>query len=182
MADALAERADVWRPLADERGVRIDVDADPGVRALVTPDRLAQVLDNLLANALAVAPASTTVRLGADRIELPDHAPAVEVRVVDAGPGLSDEERERAFDRFWRTGRDVGAAGGDREGASRLGGSGLGLAIVKKLVEEHAGHIEAGNRREGGARLVILLPVDEDARSALLKRESRPPEHRRERA
>ncbi len=103
------------------------------------PGRLAQVIDNLLANALEASPAGTTVTLSA--LAAP---PWVELHVVDHGPGMTAEQRARAFDRFWR----VGSGGG---------GSGLGLAIVRRLVAADEGEVELGEAPGGGVDAVVRL-------------------------
>jgi signal transduction histidine kinase len=138
----LAERADVWRPLGEERSVVITVTGDGA--ASLSPDRLAQVLDNLIANALEVAPAGSALALSVE-----PRGEVVAVHVVDGGPGLGAEERERAFDRFWRAGRDGGT----------LGGSGLGLAIVQKLVRIDGGTVELREAATGGIDAVVTYPA-----------------------
>ena len=137
------ERRDAWQPLAEERNVDVESRL-PGhrVSALATPDRLAQVLDNLLANALDVSPAGSTITLAVDE------QPAwVEVHVVDEGRGLTDAERQHAFDRFWRS----SSASGD------FGGSGLGLSIVRKLVQADGGEAALGSAPGGGVDAVVRL-------------------------
>lgn len=132
-------RAAHWTPLADERGVHIRVDAAAPASARAAEERLVQVLDNLIANALEVAPAGSTVtvavRAGGD---------GAEIHVVDEGPGLTAEQRERAFDRFWRAG-------------SGAGGSGLGLAIVRRLVEADEGSAALDAAPGGGIDAVVRL-------------------------
>jgi signal transduction histidine kinase len=149
LGSLLAERADVWRPLAEERSVVITV-AGEGA-ATISPDRLAQVLDNLVANALEVAPAGSRLALSVE-----PRGDVVDVHVVDAGPGLGDEERTRAFDRFWRAGRDGGT----------LGGSGLGLAIVQKLVRIDGGTVELRQAPTGGIDAVVTYPLAASAPTA----------------
>ena len=90
-----------------------------------------------------------------------------EILVEDTGPGFQPDLIGQVFDPYV---------------TSKTRGTGLGLAIVKKIVEEHGGRIEAENRREGGARVRIELPLTEAARAALLAREPRYSETRRERA
>jgi signal transduction histidine kinase len=137
-------RCEEWSALADERDVELVVAApDHPVRALVTPDRLAQVLDNLLANAVDVAPPSSTVTLA-----IRDGGGLPEVHVIDEGPGLSDLERQHAFDRFWRSSSPP---------TSSLGGSGLGLSIVRKLVAADGGDVELGSGASGGVDAVVRL-------------------------
>jgi signal transduction histidine kinase len=136
------DRFETWRPLADGQAVHLAAELDGEQLVQASGERLAQVLDNLVSNALQVAPAGSTVTLLARAA-----APWVELRVRDEGPGMTAEQRARAFDRFWRA--------PDR-GASR-GGSGLGLAIVRKLVEADEGEIELAEAPGGGLDAVVRL-------------------------
>jgi signal transduction histidine kinase len=138
----LDERCVAWQPVASERGVELVSDA-AGLVARATPDHLGQALDNLVANALEVAPAGTAVRVWADT----PSPGTVEVHVTDQGPGLTTEQRHRAFDRFWR----ASAA------RAELGGSGLGLAIVQKLVVADGGRAELREAPGGGVDAVLVL-------------------------
>lgn len=140
---ALRERAEAWGPVADDEGVALEVEPGPRVMARATADRLAQVLDNLLANAVEAAPAGSIVTLAA---RLGSGGP--ELHILDRGPGLPEAERERVFDRFWS----------GRSEAGGLGGSGLGLAIVRKLVEADGGTVELRPRAGGGLDATIVLP------------------------
>ncbi len=142
VAEVVDGRRDAWSALAAERGVRIVTDVERGLWARVTPGRLEQVLDNLLNNALEVAPTGTGVALTAAA-----HDGRVELRVADAGPGMTDDERARAFDRFWRARR----AGGDGTGF------GLGLAIVRQLVRADGGEVELASSGDGGLEVVVRL-------------------------
>lgn len=145
--DVLDARAEVWRPVADERDVTIRVEeADTTVRASV--DRLEQILDNYLANALEVAPANSTITLRSDPVEVAGVGAMVEIHVVDEGPGMGEEERRQAFDRFWRASSTPG----------ELGGSGLGLAIVRQLARRDGGTSELRAARSGGVDAVVTLP------------------------
>lgn len=142
-AVVLRGRRDAWELVATERGVRLDVDlCAPRVRSV--PGRLEQVLDNLLSNALDVAPQGTVVRVAASR-----DVDTVRLEVRDAGPGMTPEQRARAFDRFWR----AGPARRDRDGF------GLGLAIVGRLVGADGGTVELGDAPEGGLAVVVRLPA-----------------------
>jgi len=150
--DVLAERRQTWEPVAAERDVTL-AGGDSDATARATPDRLIQVIDNLLANALEVSPPGSTILLTATT---PHPAaggePVVAVHVVDEGPGMSSEQRHHAFDRFWR----ASAERGD------LGGSGLGLSIVRKLVRADGGDIELHEAAGGGIDAVVTLPAGPD--------------------
>ncbi len=132
-------RAETWSALAEERGVRLATSRNGPALARAAPVRVEQVLDNLLSNALEVSPAGATIRLETAR-----RGPWVEVHVVDEGPGMSEEDRARAFDRFWRS-------AGDSDG------SGLGLAIVKRLVEVDDGEVELRAAAPHGVVAVVRL-------------------------
>ena len=139
----LQERGNAWRPVADERHVRLEVDGSDR-HGRVTPDHLGQALDNLVANALEVAPAGSTILLWVG----PDTRDGtVEVHVTDHGPGLDPVQRLHAFDRFWRA----------TSTRSELGGSGLGLAIVQKLVTADGGRVVLRETPGGGLDAVLVL-------------------------
>lgn len=146
VAQVLDDRAEMWGPVAEERQVAIAYEPT-GARVRATPDRLSQILDNLIANALEVAPAGSTLTLRAGTVDGPGGD--VEIHVVDEGPGLTDEQRAHAFDRFWR-------ASSTR---SELGGSGLGLAIVRKLARADGGDAELRAAPDGGVDAVVVLPA-----------------------
>jgi signal transduction histidine kinase len=111
-------------------------DTDSAVTARAAPERVRQVLDNLIENAFEVSQAGGNVLIVARA------TPArAEVRVRDEGPGLDTEGRRRAFDRFWR----------GRSGE----GSGLGLAIARRLVEADGGEIELAPAPARGLDAVV---------------------------
>jgi len=139
VASGLGERVDAWSALAEEQQVRLVARVEGRLHALATPGRLEQVLDNLLANALEVAPAGSDIELTAAR-----SGPLVEIRIRDRGPGMSSEEIAHAFDRFWRGGADEA-------------GFGLGLAIVQRLVHADGGEIELRPREGGGLEAILRL-------------------------
>lgn len=130
----------------DAKGVALSTHVDPGLPQLwADRHRLAQVLDNLLDNALRHTPAGGLVEIGAAA----DGA-TVRLTVTDSGDGISADHLPNVFERFYRT--DTAR---DRD----RGGSGLGLAITKALVEAHGGHIAATSAGPGtGTTFTITLP------------------------
>jgi two-component system sensor histidine kinase BaeS len=113
----------------------------------VDPDRLAQVLGNLVNNALRYTPAKGEVILSATR-----HGSQVELRVRDTGAGISQENLRHIFDRFYR---------GDEARFSETGESGLGLAIAKSIVEAHRGTVAVESVEGKGSTFILRLPVVE---------------------
>jgi signal transduction histidine kinase len=145
VAEVMAERRATWSPLAAEQAVGLIVDPGPRERVWALPGAVDQVLDNLLANALRVAPAGSRILMAARRA-----GNRVEVHVIDQGPGMTAEQRARAFDRFWRAGTP------DAEG------TGLGLAVVRQLVDASGGTAKLRPAQGGGLDAVAsLLPVDD---------------------
>jgi signal transduction histidine kinase len=146
--DALAlllDRRTTWQPFADERNVAIQVDCPPGLVVVADPDRVSQVLDNLIANALdaMAAQGQGWIVLGAR-----GGSGEVTLHVIDGGPGLTAEQRARAFDRFWRA---------DPRRRNGFGGSGLGLAIVDKLVQADGGTTRLDEAPGGGVDAVVTM-------------------------
>jgi signal transduction histidine kinase len=141
LAPAVSRRVERWRGPAAGAGVVIELGMAPDLRVRAAGDRVEQVLDNLLANALAAVPRTSTITVTAALA-----GTEVELRVRDEGHGLSQEEKARAFDRFWR-GRETGE------------GSGLGLAIARRLTERDGGSIELDDAPGGGLEVIVRLPT-----------------------
>jgi signal transduction histidine kinase len=139
----VAERCAAWAALADEQDVELTVaiDAVQTIEANVVAGHLEQILDNLLANAVEASPPGHGIEVG-----VTDGDGTVRLHVRDHGPGLSDQERQRAFDRFWQ-----GAA-------APTGTSGLGLAIVRQLAVANGGTITLEAPDGGGLDAVLCLP------------------------
>jgi len=145
--EALARRAvERFRPAYQEKGVKLLLELPenplPPVRA--DAERVAQVLANLLANALRYTPSGGEVRLSLERMD-----GAVRFCVADTGPGIPEAVRDRVFERFFR---------GDAA-RGRSGGSGVGLTIAKGLVEAMGGRIWLEDRASPGATFCFTLPT-----------------------
>ena len=128
------------RDLTPERLVSVTVD-DRAAWVRADPERVQQVLTNLLDNAVKSSPPLSPVE-----IELVVRDDVVEVAVNDHGPGLSDMDLSRVFDKFVR-------------GRTTTVGSGLGLYICRQVVEAHGGSIRAESNTGGGARFVFTMPL-----------------------
>ncbi|HEX4838261.1 MAG TPA: HAMP domain-containing sensor histidine kinase [Solirubrobacteraceae bacterium] len=147
---------ELWEGMQVTAERRFELGAVPTGTLCADPDRLAQALRNLLANAVAhtvpkVGEVSLTVeQQGSGRLHF---------IVEDDGPGIPEDQRERVFERFHRT---------DMARTRTAGGSGLGLAIVRAIAEAHGGHVSAGASTLGGARVELCIPgFDADAESVL---------------
>jgi two-component system sensor histidine kinase ChvG len=137
---------EAFRLRRGNRGPAFDLTVtDHGVEVMASADRLTQVVENLLANAVSFSPADGTVTVTLRT----DHGEAV-VEVADEGPGIPAEHTERIFSRFFSYRPDQPGDGGH---------SGLGLSIVKAVVEAYQGHVTVGERTGGGATLIVRLPL-----------------------
>ncbi len=138
---------DLWDGLSLTAKRRFEHGLLPDGRLRADPDRLAQALRNLARNAIEHTSESTgVVRLEAERIGLE----RIRFSVVDDGPGIPPDERERIFERFHRT---------DASRSRSAGGTGLGLAIVRAIAEAHGGLVSAVAPADGeGARVELILP------------------------
>jgi signal transduction histidine kinase len=139
----LEDAADESRLHAPHVQVSVQVD-EPGLVADGDPERVHQVVANLLENAIRHSPTGGKVEIRAR----PDKG-RVAIEVLDEGPGIPEEEASRVFERFYRA---------DTARSSSAGGAGLGLAIARWIVDLHGGDIRAERRAPTGCRMVVLLP------------------------
>jgi heavy metal sensor kinase len=133
-----------FRGAAQEKAIALQAEGAASPTILGDPDRLRQLLTNLIDNAIAYTPAGGTVRLTWDQ----DGAFA-RVRVIDTGSGIAAEDLPHLFDRFYRA---------DRARVRSSGGSGLGLAIVQWIVNAHGGRIGIESRLGSGSTVTVWLP------------------------
>ncbi|HXX68325.1 MAG TPA: PAS domain-containing sensor histidine kinase [Polyangiaceae bacterium] len=147
MLAAVLGAADVVKPAADGKGVRLIVDLDPRIGvAIADPDRLQQIVWNLLTNAVRFTPRGGRVTVSGDRTAL-----GIVLRVRDTGTGIPRDKLAHIFERFMQV---------DSSTTRAHGGLGLGLAIVRHLVEAHGGDVEAQSEGIGrGATFTVTLPI-----------------------
>lgn len=122
---------------------KITLDGDAWLRVNADPDKLTQVLTNLIENGVRHGDGEVHVIATAPDGD-PDH---VRITIDDQGDGIPEEIRRRVFTKFWRSGES--------------GGSGLGMYIVNGLVRAHGGSLSIGDAPGGGARITLLWPVPE---------------------
>jgi signal transduction histidine kinase/DNA-binding NarL/FixJ family response regulator len=142
----LREAAQLLERQADDRGLHLSWHAAPDVPAvLADPDRVVQVLSNLLGNAVKFSPDGAEVELRAE-----PHGAEVVFTVRDQGRGMGPGELPRIFERFW-------------QGPQSRGGAGLGLAIARGIVESHRGRIWVESTQGAGSTSSFSLPVSAEA-------------------
>jgi len=140
----VTELIELMGPRIADKRQSLTLELDPVVQpALADPQRLRQIIANLVTNAHLYTPAngSIVVRVSAD-------GQLVKLEVIDSGVGMNREQTERIFDRFYRGGEDRSSPG-----------TGLGLSIVKSLVELHQGMISVASEPGGGTTFTVLLPA-----------------------
>jgi two-component system OmpR family sensor kinase len=144
LGELVAEAVETARTVDPERA--IDCELQP-VSVLGDRVRLRQILDNLLANVRSHTPAGAPARVTVGR----DNGSAV-IEIADSGPGMSADQLERVFERFYRA---------DPSRARASGGVGLGLAIVAAVAEAHGGTVSAEGDPGKGSTFRIELPLDQ---------------------
>ncbi|MFZ1814825.1 MAG: ATP-binding protein [Rhizobiaceae bacterium] len=132
-----------------DRGIRPQASiARDAAQIVADPDRLRQILSNLVANAISFSPDGAMVTVASAR-----KGGNLEISVIDEGPGVPPGERQRIFGRFE-----------SRSTANRRKGTGLGLSVVKSFVELHGGSVRVEDAEKRGARFVCVFPIARSAR------------------
>ncbi|MFD9629837.1 sensor histidine kinase [Streptomyces violascens] len=138
----VAERVAAWRPLAEDKGVRLIADGSTAATGWADPVTLSSALDAVIDNALKFTPEGEEVR-----VTVAVDGPRATVTVTDLGPGLTDEELSRIGDRFWRAGRH-----------QNIKGSGLGLSISRALLAAGGGTIAYAHHDPHGLCVTVTVP------------------------
>lgn len=151
----LADACTAARPLVEAKGLRSTLTVDDDARfALVDPERIDQVVTNLISNAVRHTRSGGEIRVTARRLPGAGRE-HIEVAVADEGPGIDPADRERVFEPFVRL-----------DGAERKDGLGLGLSICRRIVTAHGGTIAVDTGPGGGCRFAFTLAAAEAAEPA----------------
>lgn len=138
------EVANRLRPQFEDQDVTLKVTTDGSIRAMADRDRIAQILTNLIGNALSYTPAGGQVEVNVDA-----RADVARVTVTDSGRGLTDDQRSKVFERFYRVDRTV------------PGGTGIGLTIALSLARMHGGELTVSSAGlDRGSSFILTLPID----------------------
>ncbi len=142
--DVLRQSVDANRVLSSAKNIDIVIGGDEGATVRGDHDRLVIAVNNLLSNAVQYSPENSRVGVGVSSLN-----DRIEIVITDQGPGMTVEESERVFERFYRT---------DQARSRSTGGTGLGLAIVKHIINNHGGDIKVWSKPGQGSTFTIRLP------------------------
>ncbi|MFC0530643.1 sensor histidine kinase [Phytohabitans kaempferiae] len=157
-----ADAVQAARAVAPERDIRLEVTPGAGPLVVLGDDgRLRQVISNLMTNALTHTPPTASIFLRLRSEPLGAREGRAVIEVADTGPGLSPEQADRVFERFYR------ADAARTRRADGAAGSGLGLAIVAALVAAHNGTVEVDSAPDKGATFRVRLPLAPEDSEAL---------------
>jgi len=149
LEDVVDDVTRLMRPVAESRGVRIELTDVVEAPVQGDADLFGRLLLNLLDNAIKHSPSAGVVRVSMTRRER-----NAEVTVSDEGPGIPDDARERVFERFFRV-----DAARTRQETSHTSGAGLGLAIARRIAEAHDGTLELVKSQPGHTVFCVVTPV-----------------------
>ncbi|NUS35859.1 MAG: histidine kinase [Pseudarthrobacter sp.] len=146
--------ASALRPLATLQNVTIDVDPVPEDPEILGDEvQLQQVFTNLVSNAIKFTPSGGRIEVGSESHAASDGSKWATVRVADTGIGISSDEIDHVFTRFYRASNAMSGA---------IPGTGLGLAISKDIVDRHGGQINVASTLGGGTTVTVSLPLGTD--------------------
>ncbi|OTX45249.1 two-component sensor histidine kinase [Bacillus thuringiensis serovar pondicheriensis] len=134
-------------PLWAEKEIELDLDLEK-VHITADQESMSQVWINLIHNSIKFTPSSGTIS-----IKLKEYETLVEVRIRDSGIGISEEQKQHIFERFYKA---------DSSRTRAYGGSGLGLAIVKKVLDLHQGEIKVESEEGNGTEFIVCIPNYEE--------------------
>lgn len=145
-----AERASAYQGFLAAKDIELEQRLAPA-RAWGDPSRIAQILENLLSNALRYTDPGGKVT-----IDVSERDGEAIIEVTDTGVGIRGEDLPYIFERFWRA---------DQSRTRKTGGAGIGLAIVRELVHAHGGRIDVHSQPGEGSRFTVMLPGPDSQRS-----------------
>lgn len=131
---------------AEKKDIRLNVDCDLELRAVINPPLLEQAVVNLVDNAVKYSPAGATVDVRSEPLD-----GEIAIRVCDRGCGIGREHLARIFERFYRV---------DKARSRSLGGTGLGLAIVKHIAQAHGGRVAVESAPGKGSTFTVIVPTE----------------------
>ncbi|HDX9637335.1 MULTISPECIES: envelope stress sensor histidine kinase HitS [Bacillus cereus group] len=134
-------------PLWAEKEIELELDLEK-VYVIADQESMSQVWINLIHNSIKFTPSGGTIT-----IQLKEHETVVEVRIRDSGIGISEEQKQHIFERFYKA---------DSSRNRAYGGSGLGLAIVKKVLDLHHGEIKVESEEGKGTEFIVRMPNHEE--------------------
>ena len=151
---------DVTGIRAQEKHIQISVNISPGIPPMVICDelRLAQVIINLMTNAIKFTPDNGRVQLNAEKLEEKGNEVTIKIEVADSGIGISPEQQEKIFSAYNQADRTI---------AKQSGGAGMGLAISKRNIELMQGNISIESELGKGAKFIITLRMKKGKQSAV---------------
>ena len=146
LSDIVTHVIDLFQAEAEDKNITLKFEEPhQAAVALLDPQRINQVVGNLVSNALRYTPDGSNVALTIEKT-----SEKVVLTISDDGPGVPAEDLDNIFQRFWR---------GEKSRSRASGGAGLGLAIARQLVEAQGGQIHAENRKTGGLNISIQFPA-----------------------
>ncbi|NTX36572.1 response regulator [Myxococcus sp. CA033] len=146
--ELIRDAREQFGPQAAEKGLRLDIDVEPGLVVKCDRERILQAIGNLLSNAIKFSPSGTG---GAIHLRAGLDAGTRDIRfsVTDSGPGVPLEAQQHIFDRYWHAAQ------------KRRGGHGLGLSIAKGIVESHGGRMRLERTSDAGSTFCFWLPAEQ---------------------
>ena len=144
LKNILEEHLKVLSPTANAKQIELDVNIEDECQCYVDPDRIGQVIDNLVSNALKFSHTKTTVK-----ITLIKETPYVKFIITDEGPGLTDDDKKKMFGDFQRL---------SAKPTGNESSTGLGLSIVKRIITSHGGNIKVESVHGEGCTFIVEIP------------------------